>query len=226
MPVKKTTFKRRRFFKRKPSAKMVKAVANVIKRKDEERKYIDLDSQNAAYSFSGTVIPISSCVQGTTALTRIADQINPISLNIRGRLIGNGANVANTTQVARFMVFRDKFSNGAAPAVADVLQITGSNDIVYSPLNVNNLGRFIVLYDKMVTFDNQTLALGNASASGSVRCAPIHVYRKLKYSTRYKANNGTVADYLSNGYFVLICGNVNTNDISVEFYSRITFTDA
>lgn len=126
---------------------LAKTLATVI---NAEKKYADTAYTGTNCSNAYTPTSVTAIVQGATANQRNGNSIKLVSLNMKGYI----AQSANFNAMARVMLVRDKFNQGTIPAIADILQNTASTQTVVSPLNIDNAGRFQVMYDRLFTMTN------------------------------------------------------------------------
>jgi len=68
----------------------------------------------------GVVIPLSLVAEGLTDELRIGDSIKPVRLNIKIQATSGTSTSAGNTEVYKYMVIRDKRSNGVVPSIAGV----------------------------------------------------------------------------------------------------------
>lgn len=118
-------------------------------------------------------------------------------------------------QFHRYLIVRDKQSNGGALAVTDVLNSVS----VSAPLNLSNQHRFVILYDELVHL--------NASAEPGSQVPlqrQFHVDSLVQYNS---GTTGTVADIATNSLYFIYVGSVapGTEDGSATGTIRLRFTD-
>lgn len=117
---------------------------------------------------------------------------------------------------ARILIVYDKQTNGATPAITDVLIGNDFN----APMNLDNADRFIVLMDEIT----DPVSVQNNYSVAKTR------YKKIGLETVYAsgANAGTVADIKTGGVFAFIAqtGGITVAVGSVLSLTRIKFTDA
>lgn len=151
---------------------------------------------------------------GTGLNQRIGRQITLRSIELRlgQQVLGT----ANTGSWVRAVVFYDRQTNAATPAVTDLLMAAD----VWSPRNLDNRHRFSILHD-----DLKYCAYQPDGQAGHV----MYFYRKLRHPTTFNAvGGGTVADITSGGLFLLLLGNMPLagGDESYAFgYTRLRYTD-
>lgn len=197
------------------------AVGGWAKSKGPEYKFIDVDGVASATSIPlsndwttpGATFLLNGLVPGSLATQRIGRKVNMKSLYIRATV------QLATTSVRggniRMIVFYDKQANGTAPAVTDLLV----EDSFYSPNNLSNRDRFVVLADQV--FD----PIGT-QADYQKSCV---VYKKINLETMFNAGTaGTIADITSGSIYIMFAqsGTIATGNPTASWYSRIRYTDA
>jgi len=104
---------------------------------------------------------------------------------------------------SRHIILYDKQANGAAPAIADVFQVTTT---ARSPLNYSYLDRFALIYDQWLPLVGDTYTVDNFD---------------IELETYFNSGNaGTVADISSGAlYYMLggVPGGVSTPYIRIEY---------
>lgn len=186
-----------------------------------ELKNLDISSLNqpALGATSGTVTIINSCSQGTTAVTRVGRMTRVTSIEMRLSYIP-AANVVGFTERRRVMIVRDKRSNGSTITGADVLE----TDSLASPLDMANIGRFQVLYDK-TKWAGTLQSLPDQSGA-----MEFYFKKNCNYITNYGLGNaGTAADISVGGIWVIIWSNgqaATALPAADQSFTRVTFADA
>ena len=113
-----------------------------VRRSRDERKVIDVDPALYAGDTTGSVTLLNGVATGTDFTDRIGRKIVMRSLYLRGTLSPvDGITLDN---MCRVLIVYDMQSNGAAPAITDVLKSATS----IAQLNMNNRDRFRVIMDK------------------------------------------------------------------------------
>lgn len=150
-------------------------------KKIAEKKKFDFSQASASIDYSGAIYSITDVAQGDTDVTRDGDQLTPLRLEVRGAFVVGDAVNANRIVIVRWL----PLDSSMAPAVASVLEVTGSALAPYSPYQHDNLraGYFEVLYDTFFVEDtyspikqfyidlnipqNKKMAFNAASTNGS-----------------------------------------------------------
>jgi hypothetical protein len=181
-----------------------------------EHKYIDFNS-SGNINQSGFAAALSLTAQGDNVTEREGDSIKIQSFELCASVSRGAAAPATQYDAVRVMVVRDLQNTGSVPLVSDILETVGTVTAPYQPvdfLNGSDLNkRFTIVYDellvldpsnpiKMVTFktmhDCHTFYRGTTNAIGS-------------------AGNGT--------YFLVCVSNAAATVPSIDYSTRIRFTD-
>lgn len=151
--------------------------------------------------------------QGTSGVTRIGRKILMKSLMIKYYFTGTGA----TSTGLRCIILYDKQTNGALPAVTDVL----TSDTIMAAQNLDNAKRFIILAD-FYPFDDQSEGMALAGNNGTG--VMYKKYIKMNLETMYAGNAGTIADIEMGSLIIMTNGNGATI-ASQSGIHRIRFID-
>lgn len=175
---------------------------------------------------TGSPIPIDSTgsIQAVNLIQVGSSMFNRIGRKIEMRSIRFVANIdtLNVTRattsptMARIMLIYDRQTNGANPAMADILQDTdqaGTNTTnALSGLNMNNRERFVTLMDKKISIPQATATAGvltNVFPQSDAVPSNIDEFRRLRgLTTHYKAdsNPAVIGDIATGGLFLLSLG--------------------
>lgn len=177
-------YKKRVFKKKVPSrwqtygaagTQLVKDVMMLKGLVNAEEKTLD----NATSVSIGTTAAITNLTligQGADRFNRNGNSIKAKSLYVSGLAYMNGS---ATSSVARIVYFIDHQADGTAPTQAELFATTSLN----SPLNIDNAGRFKVLYDKMCLFST------DRPDCHIKQYIPLHHHIKYAGSTAAEANS-------------------------------------
>lgn len=152
---------------------------------DPERKYIDTDISQTIDS-TGFVQCLVQLGQGDTAEQRTGNSIKLESLVFKGALSFDTGTTSNNT-FFRLIVLIDTSHQGVAPAITDVLDSSSTTSL----LNLNNRGRFVILYDKLFTLNDYRLS------------RQFQYYKKLNLHVRYSGTTNTVASVGKNAIYMI-----------------------
>lgn len=182
-----------------------------------EKKYYDT-GYSATFSSAGAIISdLLAIAQGTTEVTRVGGKINVTNFNLRGRIDGlqTSGTVSNTLRV---ILFWDKQTNGAAPAVTDVLKQAGVNEY----MNMDNVDRFQIIKDKFIVSNL------NAAFVTPVYFADSKILKfnyKCSVPIHYSSTTGAIAEIKSNNLCLLLISDTSASH-NYTFRVRTKFTDA
>ena len=181
-------------------AKWIKTLLNV------EKKH-SIVSGNASITNNGSIVLLSSFAQGLDISDRSGNSMKAHSLACRWTV---KQSTAATQTSVRLVIFIDKQQiQDTDPAVTDVLQSAA----VTSGLNLGFLGRFHILYDRVISF----------SDSGSE-------VLNLKYFKRFKNqhlrwNGANASDKQKNHVYFMFISDEPTNTPSIEYNCRFACID-
>lgn len=183
-----------------------------------ELKFIDTSDIGSSIPLSndfttpGATFLLNNITPGSLATNRIGRKITMKSLYIRATV--QLAATSTRGDSVRMIVFYDKQANAATPVVADVL----ADDSFYSPNNLSNRDRFVVLCDRV--FDP-------IATSGDLT-ASMEVYKKINLETMFNADvAGGVGDITSGSVYIMFAqqGTILTANPTAAWYARIRYTD-
>lgn len=182
-------------------AKKLKRLVNV------ERKYL-IYTNNINVPDTGTIYFLSGVPQGDTSSSRDGNKCKALSLNFHAQVTIDTNAVRSA---CRIILFKDKSSNGSAPAVLDVLE---NATYLYSYNNVNCPYRFQILFDK--TFSLSTTGTQTINVKRFI---------KMGHHITYKGTGATQSDAADGHIYMLVISNETTNQPDLEVNSRLTFVD-
>lgn len=196
---------------------LVKKVAKLEKQvrlQKDEWKSIETYMAGSAVA-AGTLYLLNGTTQGDNINQREGRQIYVQSIQSNFRAEWNSGAVTSPGTY-RVILFYDKQSNGAAPAVSDLLD-TSTALSCDALRNLNNRKRFKILLDRRY-------ALTPTGASNSAIVDSF--YLKKFITTQYNAGTaGTVADISSNALYLLACSDEAVNGPNNSGVIRVRFTE-
>lgn len=174
-------------------------------KKGPEVKCSDYSPGTADMTNVGTVIPLTNINQGSDIDERIGFKIQAksvfIRMNIKAAVIAPG--------FARLILFQDlRQENGTTPTQTQLLEVLNA----HSPVAQENRDRFRILREDVL---------------------PINSYNGQNYCLKYFANLGNEIGYSGttggsinkNGVYLFIYSTYSSGYPTVDYYSRISFTD-
>lgn len=155
---------------------------------------------------------LNPTMQGVTAATRLGRKITMTSLLVKMSIALAPTSTGGSP--CRVLIVYDKQTNGAAPAITDVLL---ANDF-HSPQNLNNTDRFTVILDKIT---DPVSVSNNASISHNF-------YKQFQLELVTKDTSaGDVTDIITGGIFAFTAQNsaVLVVTPAIISFTRIRFFD-
>lgn len=180
-----------------------------------EWKYLDT-AISVAVNTAGTITLLNGMQQGNTASTRVGMKISIRSIEWKGYHIvtaGTGAD-----QMHRFMLLIDRQTNATGPTALTDFLSTGN---VIGLRNLAARKRFKIALDKFYT-------LNATGESGSRRAIKFYMKLRRPLVVEYNAaDNGTVADIVSNSLHLITIGSeaAGVTAGSIAGNMRIRYTD-
>jgi len=157
-----------------------------------------------------TALGLQSIIQGSADGTRKGDVIHVSSFQMKGVCL-----TGTTGGIIRIVIFRDLQSNGATPAVTDILS-SASYIAMYNVSNVTKVGgaRFKILYDRVY--------VQNLNIAATAYFDYLEYSNSGKFMTTYISNSGTSASVGTNNVWMLsIADNANSqSNVTTQFMYR------
>lgn len=201
-----------------------------------EKKAVDLAATTYALNQTAVITPINLIRVGSTFCNRIGRKINMKSVKVDGNI--NFIRTVNDEDYVRIMIVYDRQTNGALPAIADILQdtdqATANTTNSFSGANVNNVDRFQVLRDHRIHLPSFTYTAGQVSNLGGVDPVSttffIDDYIKLNgLLTQYKADSSpaVIGDIASGALYLVTFGSAVAGSEGYQFAAklRLRYTD-
>ncbi len=177
---------------------------------NSEVKFVDTTRASATVSSGGDTTAVSLIAEGSTVSQRDGESVRAHGLELR--ISGFYNNTAAQNSI-RCLVVVDAESNGAVPAVTDVLETVGTGTSLNSPWAHLGAPRFDVVLD-------ETFNLGlSPSQFVATRVIPLH------HHVRFTGAGGAIANAKEGNVFVLLFSDVITNMPSAEFTTRFHYVD-
>lgn len=154
-----------------------------------------------------SITHLTAIGQDDTVSGRTGNSILVNSVSGRVSLSANATAVSNIVRVL-LVVDRQQVAD-SSPAIGDILN---TNNDVYAHYNVNTLGRFKVLYDKIFTV--------NTAGKNAVF---FKFFKTINDHTKY---NGTASsDVQRNGIYVVVVSDNGTNGPALASSFRVSYRD-
>lgn len=179
---------------------------------NREQKFFDRGEANYEIRNTGTLTLLFSPRLGADFDKRIGRLTCVRSIFIRGKLQIYQAAIFppsaffeySRASLNRMILLVDWQSNGAAPAITDILV----NANPESQLNPNNRRRFTIIKDKQWAFGNYQQDIGN----GQLNCStppiyPVKIYERVNIEQVFNSNDfGDIRDHVSGSIYMLLIG--------------------
>ncbi len=189
--------------------------ASTLRTLSTEIKSLDIPRASYALNTTGSVTPLNLIRAGSSFFNRIGRRIELRSIHMKGTI--NQIRTTNSWDYVRVMIVYDRQTNGALPAIADILQSTdqaGTNTTTsFSDINLNNRDRFQVLRDLRICLPSFTLTAGQVTNPGFVdpvsQTFNIKEFKKIKSEiTQYKTDSSPadISDIATGGLFLVTLG--------------------
>ena len=121
----------------------------------------------------------------------------------------------------RIVVYWDKQCNGAAATAAQLFDSNGNTNIT-AFRNLENVGRFRILYDKVHTMSS----LGEVAGTAIPRVKQFNMYKKVNIPLDFSGATGAIAEIRSNNVGVLVFSQNTAANVVMSYIARVRYTDA
>jgi len=213
-----------------------------------EVKALDIPISTAALNGTGSIIGLNFIRAGSSFFNRIGRKIElkNLQLECRLQLVDDAAGRNPPLAYNRIIVVYDRQTNGAFPAIQDVLQDvdqagTNSTDVM-SEINLNNRERFTILRDwRFLTPDcsTQQVGAGNMQMANSTTFPDSmgeqsnglwKFFIPLKgLNTQYKADSApaVIGDIATGGLYLITFGSLTAGVEAFEllYSTRLRYWD-
>lgn len=202
MPFRRT----RRRTRRQPVA--LKAVKRLAKFVDTELHQVDVVANFVNVTNASVIHFVNPIAVGTDRVDRTGDQASMRNLEVRFDI-----RVGTNDSILRMIIFADRQTNGAVPALADV--ISDDTFPTTSPLNIDNKRRFKILSDRCY----------RSSATGGFNVTCHRKFHKLMHKQRFDGGSGAITDVVSGAVHCMSVSDQagGANSPSLLIYTRCTF---
>lgn len=184
----------------------------------QENKFLDTVVNTSLPAATGSIInagTINVIPQGDTQSQREGRIATITSIQFRMRAILASAAEASPEDSLRIIVYLDQQCNGATATVAQILQTTS----FLSPYNLENSGRFRILYDKVTTYN----VTAGATTAYNTPIKYLKWYKKCNIPIVFDntATTGAIATIRTNNIGVMMI--TESALMSVDQYYRLRF---
>lgn len=181
-----------------------------------ELKTIDTGTINDSLAPTAVCTLINGVAVGTDYNTRDGRRIRMKHLTLKFAVYNSGASSSNP-DVCRIMIVLDRQANGTVATSAQMLQ----TNTVFSPMNLDNRDRFLVLKDIMIGTEGATFS-GGYVATGNSKSYVRKVFVPLNRMTTYSGTAATIGSISTNALY-LVYNAQNSNQTSITYNSRVRF---
>jgi len=157
-----------------------------------EKKFVD-NAQTQGCDTTGTIKAINGVAQGSDISNRIGRKYNNIAIQLRGTFIPQGITTGN---LARVMLIWDAQTNGALPAMTDILTAARSDKF----MNLDFRDRFKIIMDKSFGFGPYNTT---ATQAVSAPMAKITFYKRINLPTICDGTTSAIGD-VNTGSLLLV----------------------
>jgi len=186
----------------------------------QEKKTVDVNYTAAIFTTAGAATLMNGIAAGTDFTDRIGRKVILKSLFFRFYIVPEDQSIADNP--LRIMLVYDRQTNGAAPAVLDVLKEANP----MSQLNLNNRDRFQVLWDKsiIVPFLSNT---ATQSVCGGQTTFIGKKFKRLNHEMIFGGTAATVASIQTGSIYLITVGfSASPAGATIGYTNRIRFMDA
>lgn len=222
---KRVTYKRKRFVKGRD-----RTVGNYLRFSGPgvtrpEKKFFDTDLSTAFGTTAAVIDSICKIPQGIAGDERIGRKITITKLKIRYTIslpAQVDSNNLDSGDVARVIFFIDKQTNGSAALGADILK---TNTKFQSYRLLSNVGRFVILMDKMHTLNYLTMLSegGTSSQFTNLTFAEYHFNKSLNLPIEFSGVVGAITELQSGNIGVMVIS--KTGKAEFNGHTRIRYAD-
>jgi len=166
----------------------------------------------------GVVVPLSLVAEGLTDELRLGDTIKPVRLNLKIQVASGNNATANNTNVHKYMVIRDRRSNGVVPSIAGA-----STSILeaFTPRDAMICHQGQTRFKSLAEYDVSATQLLNGTIS------PLcDMSIPLSGTTTYIDQTAAQGGAGDNHYYLLILTDSTDNTIDFAISWQFMFTDA
>lgn len=213
-----------------------RAVAPILRR-HIELKAVDVPDFANSFTSANNFQLLNGMTTGAAVWNHVGRNVTMQSVLIRGKIKQQQAGAAPSDDFIRAALIYDKQSDGATPSWQDVFAAVDQTGTVstdaYSPANLDNADRFVILRDchwQIPVSQGAGGAVDRAIADTAINYQIKWFVRLPKLPVVFKAgaNAGTSADITTGALYFVTRGLQNAANFQWEFIgtSRVRYTDA
>lgn len=190
---------------------------------------LDTPQFNSNFTNSALITPLNLVRVGPSYTNRVGRTIHLKSICLYGTIYFSGSD--NTSDYGRILLVYDRQTNGALPAITDILgthaqdgTTTTSN---YSMQNLNNKDRFIILHDQRLFLPSTTTGVALDTDPVSVTFN-IWMEPELRgLTTQYKSDSSpaVISDIATGSLLAVVYSGVASVTYTAILQARLKFKD-
>jgi hypothetical protein len=159
-----------------------------------------------------------NCIRnGSAFYQRIGAKVVVRSIALHLNFYTSVAALANNAVTIRYMIIYDRQTNGAFPAIGDILALNDGAPTFTSGTNMSNKSRFMILRDKYLDFDPVS----------QLNCS-IREFIKGKFDVEFGTNAGNIGDIKTGSIYLVAISDTNPGVSPILFTAtsaRIRYYD-
>lgn len=180
-----------------------------------EIKALDIPQTTYTINSTASITAMNLIRTGSTFCNRIGRRVEMKNIRVSG-IIQNLRTVAGE-DYCRILIVYDRQTNGALPAIADIIQSTdqaaANTTNVFSGLNLNNRDRFKIIRDMRIFLPAATVTAG--TISNQAQPDPVSPTYKIEMFSKlggllaqYKADSApaVIGDIATGGLYLVVLG--------------------
>jgi len=171
-------------------------------------------------------------VLGAGVNQRIGKEINILKWKLRGYVnIPQQTNqtTGDPASTVRIICFIDKQTNSAQAQGEQLMTGTASDSTaIHSFQNIDNFGRFRVIYDKTIVIGNPNASYDGTNVEQFGLSKTFKMSHKFKMPLKVRFNNtngGTVADIVDNSLHMVALTDNDDLAPTISYYSRVNYKE-
>lgn len=190
-----------------------------------ELKFLDRATNDAVVANTGTFIDSMNLIlQGATEIQRIGRKATIRDIDWRYTItlpLQDGVGTPIVGDQCRLILYQDKQTNGAAPAVLDILETVLG---VKSFYQLQNKGRFNILMDRTHNINYLTMASTGAGVTDQGQVTQFHTFKKrCSIPIEFSGATGAVTEMRTNNIGMLAISEAGICGLNGDL--RIRFSD-
>lgn len=187
---------------------LIKSVGLLKSLINTEPKFLDTTFTSTVLGTTVLYSRLTAIGQGLTDSSRIGNKILLKDVFIRYTIVMNSA---AATTMYRAILFVDKETDGASPTSPSPLALNSTE----SPIDMDESKRFVIIRDQYIPL----------SINGDRVCGE-KIYSELNFHCEFDGTGNGIGDAKENQIWLAFLSSDNTNQSTVNAYSRIKYYDS